>query len=171
MMKYSTYQSIFSLNLKNEQDFYSGKGERFGRMISNTLLPKLLILVIVAWIAGAGVLTVFAAPSASNEAVTKLVVQPGDTLWQIASKHKPERMDTRVYIEGIVRVNGLRDQGVQAGQVLKLPNFCSVRRLELVGERDAGTLTSSFLHVKVYYIFAYMEGTEFGYRQLGTAHQ
>ncbi|MBP1307369.1 hypothetical protein JOD82_000384 [Paenibacillus sp. 1182] len=44
------------------------------------------------------------------------------------------------------------------------------RLLELVRERNAGALTSSFLHVKVYYIFAFMEGTQFGYRQLGTAH-
>ncbi len=123
MMKYSTYQSIFPMNLEKMQNVRNERRAQLVRTISNSLLPKLLILVIVAWIAGAGVLTVFAAPSVSNEEVAKLIVQHGDTLWQIASNHKPERMDTRVYIEGIVRINGLEDRGVQAGQVLKLPHF------------------------------------------------
>ncbi|ALP39292.1 peptidoglycan-binding protein LysM (plasmid) [Paenibacillus sp. IHB B 3084] len=122
-MKYSTYQSIFPMDLEKMQNVRNERRAQFVRTISNSLLPKLLILVIVAWIAGAGVLTVFAAPSVSNEEVAKLIVQHGDTLWQIASNHKPERMDTRVYIEGIVRINGLEDRGVQAGQVLKLPHF------------------------------------------------
>lgn len=73
--------------------------------------------MIVAWIVGTGVLTVFAAPSVSKVDVTKLTVQPGETLWQIAVKYKPEQMDTRVYVEGIVRNNEL-DRGVQAGKVL-----------------------------------------------------
>ncbi|MDQ0493352.1 LysM peptidoglycan-binding domain-containing protein [Paenibacillus brasilensis] len=127
MTRYSTYQSIFSMNLDKMQETQKKGSKGFAmmtaQMITNTLLLKLLILVIVVWIAGAGVLTVFAAPSVSKIEVTKLTVQPGDTLWQIAVKHKPERMDTRVYIEGIVRINGLEDRGVQAGQVLKLPHF------------------------------------------------
>ncbi|MBE0336375.1 LysM peptidoglycan-binding domain-containing protein [Paenibacillus sp. 23TSA30-6] len=122
-MKYSTYQSVFPMNLEKMQNVRNERRAQLVRTISNSLLSKLLILVIVAWIAGAGVLTVFAAPSVSNEEVAKLIVQHGDTLWQIASNHKPERMDTRVYIEGIVRINGLEDRGVQAGQVLKLPHF------------------------------------------------
>ncbi|MGG4189665.1 LysM peptidoglycan-binding domain-containing protein [Paenibacillus peoriae] len=126
-MKYSTYQSIFPMNLEklqeNQKKGNKGFSQLIAQMITNTLLLKLLILVIVVWIAGAGVLTVFAAPSVPKVEVTKLTVQSGDTLWQIAIKHKPERMDTRVYIEGIVRINGLEDRGVQAGQVLRLPYF------------------------------------------------
>ncbi|MGG1671431.1 LysM peptidoglycan-binding domain-containing protein [Paenibacillus sp. NRS-1783] len=122
-MKYSTYQSVFPMNLEKMQNVRNEREAQLVRPISNSLLSKLLILVTVFWIADAGVLTVFAAPSVSNEEVTKLIVQPGDTLWQIASNHKPERMDTRVYIDGIVRINGLEDRGVQAGQLLKLPHF------------------------------------------------
>lgn len=123
MLKYSTYQSIFPMNLETMQEAQKKRQSRFTQIMTNTLLLKLLIVVIVAWIAGAGVLTVFAAPSVSKVEATKLTVQPGDTLWQIAVKYKPEQMDTRVYIEGIVRINGLEDRGVQAGQVLKLPHF------------------------------------------------
>ncbi|MGG4220013.1 LysM peptidoglycan-binding domain-containing protein [Paenibacillus jamilae] len=122
-MKYSTYQSILPMNLESLQETRKEGKARMLQMITNTLLLKLLIVVIVVWVAGAGVLTVFAAPSVSKEEVTKLTVQPGDTLWEIAVNHKPERMDTRVYIEGIERINGLEDRGVQAGQVLKLPHF------------------------------------------------
>ncbi|NEU28088.1 LysM peptidoglycan-binding domain-containing protein [Paenibacillus ottowii] len=122
-MKYSTYQSIFSMNLEDLQVTRKEGKLRLLQIYTNTLLLKLLVLVIVVWVAGAGVLTVFAAPSVSKEEVIKLTVQPGDTLWEIAVNHKPERMDTRVYIEGIVRINGLEGGGVQAGQVLKLPHF------------------------------------------------
>ncbi|MCV9947720.1 LysM peptidoglycan-binding domain-containing protein [Paenibacillus polymyxa] len=122
-MKYSTYQSIFPMNLENLQETRKESKVRLLQVITNTLLLKLLILVIIVWVAGAGVLTVFAAPSVSNKEVIKLTVQPGDTLWKIAVNHKPERMDTRVYIEGIMRINALEDRGVQAGQVLKLPHF------------------------------------------------
>ncbi|TKH42250.1 peptidoglycan-binding protein LysM [Paenibacillus terrae] len=122
-MKYSTYQSIFPLNLEKMQNVRNERKAQLVRTITNSILSKLLILVIISWIAGTGVLTVFAAPSVPNEEVTKLIVQPGDTLWRIASNHKPKRMDTRVYIEGIVRINGLEERGVQAGQVLKLPHF------------------------------------------------
>lgn len=123
MLKYNTYQSIFPMNLETMQEAQKKRQPGFTQIMTNTLLLKLLIVVIVAWIAGAGVLTVFAVPSVSKVEATKLTVQPGDTLWQIAVKYKPEQMDTRVYIEGIVRINGLEDRGVQAGQVLKLPNF------------------------------------------------
>ncbi len=122
-MKYSTYQSIFPMNLEDLQVTRKEGKLRLLQIYTNTLLLKLLVLVIVVWVAGAGVLTVFAAPSVSKEEVIKLTVQPGDTLWEIAANHKPERMDIRVYIEGIVRINGLEDGGVQAGQVLKLPHF------------------------------------------------
>ncbi|WP_342417954.1 LysM peptidoglycan-binding domain-containing protein [Paenibacillus sp. FSL R10-2782] len=122
-MKYSTYQSIFPLNLEKMQNVRNERKAQLVRTITNSILSKLLILVIISWIAGTGVLTVFAAPSVPNVEVTKLIVQPGDTLWRIASNHKPKRMDTRVYIEGIVRINGLEERGVQAGQVLKLPHF------------------------------------------------
>lgn len=63
MMKYSTYQSIFPMNIENLQETRKEGRARFMQIITHTLLLKLLIIMIVAWIAGAGVLTVFAAPS------------------------------------------------------------------------------------------------------------
>jgi hypothetical protein len=59
-----------------------------------------------------------AADSAGNPRVA--VVQPGDTLWSIASRYEPgrDRFDT---IDEIRRLNGLDDYTVHAGQHLVLP--------------------------------------------------
>ena len=48
------------------------------------------------------------------------VVQPGETLWDIAERHAPEGMDTRVYIDFLVRANDL-DPVLQAGTRIRLP--------------------------------------------------
>ncbi|MFD1270344.1 LysM peptidoglycan-binding domain-containing protein [Paenibacillus motobuensis] len=47
---------------------------------------------------------------------------PGDTLWEIASEHKPQGKDIRKYIDSIKRVNGKHVSSIQAGEVLVLPN-------------------------------------------------
>lgn len=49
------------------------------------------------------------------------VVQPGDTLWSIASRHAPGR-DPLATIEEIRRLNDLDDYGIYAGQELTLPH-------------------------------------------------
>ena len=48
------------------------------------------------------------------------IVQPGDTLWDIAERYAPEGMDPRVYVDFLVRTN---DVGavLQAGTKLRLP--------------------------------------------------
>ena len=51
---------------------------------------------------------------------TEVVVQPGDTLWSIASEHYP-RDDVRIRVDGIERLNGLRNPLIEAGQTLRLP--------------------------------------------------
>ena len=59
------------------------------------------------------------APAASQTTRT-VIVQPGDTLWDIAERHAPEGMDPRVYVDFIVRGN---DVGavLQPGTRLRLP--------------------------------------------------
>jgi nucleoid-associated protein YgaU len=49
-----------------------------------------------------------------------VVVQPGDTLWSIATEHYP-RDDVRVRVEEIERANGLSGPRIQVGQELRLP--------------------------------------------------
>jgi hypothetical protein len=50
-----------------------------------------------------------------------VVVQPGDTLWAIASQVAP-KTDPRVTVQRIIALNGLRNADVVAGQQLALPS-------------------------------------------------
>jgi len=61
-----------------------------------------------------------AAPARAGSAPT-VTVQPGDTLWAIASRVAP-KADPRVTVQQIIDRNGLAGASVQAGQVLVLPS-------------------------------------------------
>lgn len=51
---------------------------------------------------------------------TSVVVEPGDTLWQIARTHAPQR-DPRSVVDQIVALNSLSSAGVQVGVSLLVP--------------------------------------------------
>ncbi|SEB59610.1 LysM peptidoglycan-binding domain-containing protein [Paenibacillus sp. GP183] len=61
--------------------------------------------------------------SASNPspAAKKIIVNSGDTLWNIASTHASNGQNVRSYIENIKKLNGLTSSSVNAGDVLILP--------------------------------------------------
>ena len=61
------------------------------------------------------------AGAAGAVAGSTVVVQPGDTLWAIASRVAP-KADPRVVVQQIIDRNGLAGASVQAGQVLVLPS-------------------------------------------------
>ncbi|MFC0214709.1 LysM peptidoglycan-binding domain-containing protein [Paenibacillus chartarius] len=50
-----------------------------------------------------------------------VIVEQGDTLWDIAQEHAPKGMDVRSYIERIKRVNQLNGSSLKVGQQLLLP--------------------------------------------------
>jgi nucleoid-associated protein YgaU len=52
--------------------------------------------------------------------VTSVVVQPGDTLWSIASPVAGDG-DVRATVAEIRRLNGLSSAGLVPGQTLRLP--------------------------------------------------
>jgi hypothetical protein len=52
---------------------------------------------------------------------SSIVVQPGDTLWGIASRVAP-RADPRATVQRLVDLNALPSVDLQAGQVLALPS-------------------------------------------------
>ena len=52
--------------------------------------------------------------------VTTVVVQPGDTLWAIATAHYPDA-DPRERVDAIEQLNGLSGPQIEAGEVLRLP--------------------------------------------------
>ena len=49
-----------------------------------------------------------------------IVVQPGDTIWSIATARYPTD-DVRARVDGIERLNGLNGPLIEAGETLKLP--------------------------------------------------
>ena len=51
---------------------------------------------------------------------TTIVVQPGDTVWSIASEHYPGD-DVRLRVQDIEEANGLHGPRLEVGQSLKLP--------------------------------------------------
>jgi nucleoid-associated protein YgaU len=76
-------------------------------------------------LAGAGSLASasFAGPDSASTPAPQLrhvIVQPGDTLWGIATKAAPGA-DPRATIRRITDLNGLTDESVRAGQQLVLP--------------------------------------------------
>jgi LysM repeat protein len=52
--------------------------------------------------------------------VQSVVVQPGDTLWSIATAHYPDA-DPRERVDAIERQNGLNGPQITAGESLQLP--------------------------------------------------
>jgi len=53
--------------------------------------------------------------------VRTVVVQPGDTLWEIADKLAPDTADLRAVVSELVEFNGLASKVLQPGQVLAVP--------------------------------------------------
>jgi LysM repeat protein len=52
---------------------------------------------------------------------TEVVVQPGDTIWSIASEHYPGD-DVRNRVDDIERLNGLQSPVIKVGESLRLPS-------------------------------------------------
>ncbi|WP_178019409.1 LysM peptidoglycan-binding domain-containing protein [uncultured Paenibacillus sp.] len=121
MLKYSSYQSIY------DQPSFRRPVERRLHMSAflKNRLSKIALLLIILSITCTGMVRAFAASSESTEAavpVEYVVVMPGDTLWEIAVAHKPQGQDTRVYVQKLMRANGLVASSIQAGDTLMLPS-------------------------------------------------
>jgi len=62
-----------------------------------------------------------AAPAGTaGHSMTRIVVQPGQTLWTIAMRADPQA-DPRLVVQRIIAANALRDGSIQAGQRLWVP--------------------------------------------------
>jgi len=77
-------------------------------------------LVVLAAVAAANLALALVVHGGTPAVYTEVVVQPGDTVWSIASAHYPAD-DVRVRVDDIERLNGLRSPHIEAGQTLRLP--------------------------------------------------
>jgi hypothetical protein len=50
-----------------------------------------------------------------------VVVEPGQTLWDLADRYAPEGMDLRAYVDAVVGLNDLDGRAPFAGERLRLP--------------------------------------------------
>ncbi|HZA20104.1 MAG TPA: LysM peptidoglycan-binding domain-containing protein [Actinomycetota bacterium] len=79
------------------------------------VLGSVAASVIVATLLGGG--TGVASRPGAPRAV---VVEAGETLWDIAGAHAPSGIDPRAYVDAVVELNDL-DGAPEAGQRLRLP--------------------------------------------------
>ncbi|AYB45019.1 LysM peptidoglycan-binding domain-containing protein [Paenibacillus lautus] len=121
MLKYSTYRSIYeNVPVVTEQSSKTW-GIYLKSKMASIPLNKLLFTLLIVAIFWTGAYSVFAGGTEKPTGEKQVIVQYGDSLWRIASLHKPADMDTRVYLDSIRRMNGLKGPDIQAGEVLSLP--------------------------------------------------
>ncbi len=79
----------------------------------------------VATVVVAGMLLFAGGPSSVSSASVSgapahVVVQPGETLWDVAGRYAPRGVDPRAYVDSVIALNHL-DGMPQAGMRLRLP--------------------------------------------------
>ncbi len=89
------------------------------RAVSRALFLGLLVVIF----AGALLLLLEgkAVGASGQQEMTAVVVSPGDTLWEIADRFSPERVDLRVVVQELVELNRLESKVLRPGQVLQVP--------------------------------------------------
>ncbi|MGH3666456.1 MAG: hypothetical protein ACRDU8_10295 [Egibacteraceae bacterium] len=83
------------------------------------LLVAVGIVMAVVPAAGLGVRP--AGASGGADAPTTVVVQPGDTVWDLVAPHVPAESSTHVYVAGVLQRNGVDARHLAPGTVLELP--------------------------------------------------
>ncbi|WP_410510971.1 LysM peptidoglycan-binding domain-containing protein [Paenibacillus sp. BR2-3] len=124
MLKYSTYRSIYD---KTPEVKSAGRSvasfKSFSRLFMQANLMKIMMIIMLVVSGFTVVGNVVASSTAPVKQEKRIVVERGDTLWEIALLHKPSDMRTAVYIEGIKQYSGLKDSYIQAGDILSLPIY------------------------------------------------
>lgn len=59
--------------------------------------------------------------SEDNLMIENILVEKGDTLWQIALKYKSDNMDVRDMVEIIKDYNNLKSSRIYSGSIIKIP--------------------------------------------------
>jgi hypothetical protein len=93
---------------------------RRGRVVLAAFAAVVMSLIGLAAANGARGGASAAPAGTAGHSTTRIVVQPGQTLWTIATQADP-RADPRQVVQRIIAANALRDGSVQAGQRLLVP--------------------------------------------------
>lgn len=80
----------------------------------------LALVVVLVWLLGAG-LAGRSEAETTPSAPIQVVVQPGDTLWDMARQHAPADMATLEYVMLVEQHNDVRAGALLPGTLLELP--------------------------------------------------
>ncbi len=80
----------------------------------------LLALLVFSWLLVAGTAG-FSQADTAPVAPIQVVVQPGDTIWDMARQHAPAGMSTLEYVMLVEQHNDVRSGALLPGTVLELP--------------------------------------------------
>jgi hypothetical protein len=92
---------------------------RRGKVVAQLVLILAALLAVAGIAAGTRAAADSSVPAGPRPSV---VVQDGDTLWNIAGRHAPG-LDRRAVIAEIRRLNDLENSTVETGQLLVLPRY------------------------------------------------
>ena len=96
------------------------------RTVRFAVVSIVLITLFLSFICGSVIVKAGNDRAASNERLyyTSIVVNEGDTLWDIAQEYMTEEYDTaHVYIKEVMESNHLESTGIIEGQMLILPYY------------------------------------------------
>ena len=93
---------------------------RRGRVVLAVFAAVVVSLIGLAAANGARAEASAAPAGTAGQSMTRIVVQPGQTLWTIAMRADPQA-DPRQVVQEIIAANALRDGSIQAGQHLLVP--------------------------------------------------
>ena len=95
----------------------SGPLQAWRRRIGALLVLVATVVLVVEAVAGPVVAPQEVVPAST----ATVVVEPGQTLWDVAGQHAPAGVDTAAYVRELAELNGIDNGAVDAWQVLRLP--------------------------------------------------
>ncbi|CAH0121151.1 MULTISPECIES: LysM peptidoglycan-binding domain-containing protein [unclassified Paenibacillus] len=115
--QYSTYKSIY-----HDSPLITDRQVRQNRKVGQVFLFAAVLLLLTSF----GIVKAFASSDDDEWAfestpAKQIIVTQGETMWSIAKRYKPERMDIRNYIEDMKKLNHKRTSAIQAGELLSIP--------------------------------------------------
>jgi len=120
-----SYSNISAFRSSRANSAASRNPASKGRSGSPRLVRRVLVLSIaILFILLSGALVnVYAGISGAEGGyiAEQVEVHGGDTLWSIASAHKPDSMDIREYVYYLKKLNKLDSSVIKEGQILILP--------------------------------------------------
>jgi Tfp pilus assembly protein FimV len=81
-------------------------------------LAGIFVLVVAGWLLAGGVGN--SAIASRDGSPSRITLQSGQTLWDVADRYAPAGIDPRAYVDALLRMNNI-EGAPQSGQRLRLP--------------------------------------------------